>query len=69
MDAIDRANDLAQMHLDAALSYTSVAVKQQTDDCQECGLSISSARQNATGGTDMCAECADYFERRRKFWR
>jgi len=61
VDIIDRANDLMQQNLDAALSnhkknkYFSV-------DCVECGCFISAERQKATGGTDLCIDCQEIEE-------
>jgi len=37
---------------------TMMANKNVTVDCEECGDLIPQARQEATGGTDLCIECA-----------
>lgn len=66
MDEIDRANDLAEREREHALASRQRVSVQATDECQDCGLEISSARQVATGGTDMCAECAGLAEERAK---
>ena len=38
-------------------------------DCEECGDLIPQARQKATGGTDLCIECATDAEMRFKHVR
>lgn len=35
----------------------------QTEDCVECTAFISPQRQEATGGTMHCVECAEYLDR------
>ena len=37
-----------------------------SEDCFECGLEIPQARQEATGGTDMCIDCQSNAELRRR---
>lgn len=67
-DEIDRANDMAQRHLDAAL----MAHKRPhavAEDCVECGAEISEARQKATGGTEFCVECQQLKETRGRVFR
>lgn len=29
-----------------------------TEDCESCGYTIPKARQEATGGTNLCIDCA-----------
>lgn len=40
-----------------------MANRRVTDDCEECGVRIPAARQNATGGTDMCIDCQSELEK------
>lgn len=67
-DEIDRANDMAQRHLDAALN-----VHRQphavADECVECDTPISLERQKATGGTEYCFECASLNEKKGRAFR
>lgn len=67
-DEIDRANDMAQRHLDAALLAHKFnhAV---SEDCVECGADIPPERQTATGGTDLCIECASINEKKGRGFR
>lgn len=39
------------------------------DDCAECGMFIPIARQQATGGTDMCIDCQSIAETKNKTMR
>ena len=67
-DEVDRANDVVQRHLDAVL----VAHKAQharSEECVECGEEISEARQQATGGTELCFECASLAEQKGRVYR
>lgn len=67
-DEVDRANDVAQRHLDAVLSaHKTTQVK--SDDCVECGEAISDARQQATGGTEYCFDCASLAEMKGRMFR
>jgi phage/conjugal plasmid C-4 type zinc finger TraR family protein len=64
MDDIDRANDLAQMHLDLAIRATisragSHLAGQTPEHCGCCGESIPEARRQAVPGTQWCVHCAD----------
>jgi phage/conjugal plasmid C-4 type zinc finger TraR family protein len=68
MDEIDRANDLAQMHLDAAIKAARGVMPpdmRSAETCEDCGAAISSARQIAVPGCTMCTDCATKFEGRR----
>lgn len=67
-DEIDRANDMAQRHLDAALNAHK-AKHARSEDCIECGEVISEARQLATGGTELCIECASLAEQKGRMFR
>lgn len=62
----DKATELEEMQRENALAACKPVHVQATEDCAECGLQISSARQNATGGTDTCIACAEYLEEKRK---
>jgi len=70
-DIADRANDTAQLLLDAALSSKRAeqdanSAKASADECVECGELIPSERQIAIPGVDMCVRCAGKQERRDK---
>jgi hypothetical protein len=64
----DLGNDMAQRHLDAALQAHRV-VRVVSEDCVECGDSISPERQQATGGTQFCFECASLAEKKGRVYR
>jgi phage/conjugal plasmid C-4 type zinc finger TraR family protein len=64
-DEADIGNELAQMHLDAAIAAARrimPTARPSADVCEECGLEISSARQNAVPGCTMCTDCAELWE-------
>lgn len=65
-DAADLAGDLIDESTQRALDNRKAIRVQVTEDCADCGLQISSARQIATGGTDTCIACAEYLEEKRK---
>lgn len=67
-DEIDRANDMAQRHLDAALNAHRYP-HAMADECVECDAPISPERQKATGGTELCVDCASADERKRRLFR
>jgi hypothetical protein len=67
-DEVDRANDVVQRHLDAVLNAHKVP-HAMADECVECDAPISSERQKATGGTDLCVDCAAADERKRRLYR
>lgn len=60
-DEVDRANDVVQRHLDAVIDAHK-APHARSEECVECGEEISEARQQATGGTELCIECASLAE-------
>lgn len=64
----DLGNDMAQRHLDAALQAHRV-VRVVSEECIECGDSISPERQQATGGTQFCFECASLAEKKGRVYR
>lgn len=62
--------DQATANIDAEMSYIVQRHAQRkravkTDYCEECGEFIPLIRQEATGGTDHCAECLSIKERKR----
>jgi phage/conjugal plasmid C-4 type zinc finger TraR family protein len=68
-DIADRANDTAQLHLDATLrnkrlEQAANSAKASADECVECGYLIPSERQLAIPGVDLCVSCAEKQERR-----
>lgn len=53
--------DIANDRIELEMSLTMKARRQEkrfSVDCVECGEYIPQARQQATGGTDMCIDCA-----------
>lgn len=70
-DKLDIAADLQQAANDTAIA-NHMANREKRDtwpnECEECGLLISSERQIATGGTPYCVDCAEVldFKRRNK---
>ncbi len=67
-DEVDRANDVVQRHLDTVLTAHKLP-HAMADECVECDAPISSERQKATGGTDLCVDCAAADERKRRLYR
>ena len=62
-DVIDAANDLAQHHLDVALSRRPLpSQKPSAFECDECGDPIPEGRRKAVIGTQHCADCAGILE-------
>ena len=60
MDDLDRASQEAHRQLEANIAYQRHQAKQhREDDCIECGIFIPLARQEATGGTDLCMPCKE----------
>ena len=62
MDNADKAQELQELEISNSLKGR--VVIQATEECIDCGVEISSERQIATGGTDMCAPCKEVFELR-----
>ena len=58
-----------EAELMAAARQRAIDSRSVSDECEECGDAISEARQKATGGTDMCFECANKAETKRKHYR
>lgn len=67
-DEADIGNEIAQKHLDMVLSAHGKP-HAVSNECVECGESISSARQSATGGTDLCVNCASEMELKDRLYR
>ena len=64
-DEADIGNELAQMHLDAAIKAARGVMppdRVSAEVCVECGLEIDSARQQAVPGCQMCRDCAELWE-------
>ena len=62
-DAVDQANDLAVRYVDIQLANRGLPVE-PSEECEECGITIPDARQEATGGTTTCITCAELNEMR-----
>lgn len=67
-DEADLANDQVEKGLQAVLA-AHAKQRGRSDDCIECGVEITEARQNATGGTEYCIECAELVEKRSRQYR
>lgn len=64
-DNADRATDLAQQHVDAALAdRTWIGVDWARAECQECGTEIPTARRKAAPWARTCIECQSIRERK-----
>ena len=59
MDIVDDANELVDLMVSNKIREAT-APQPIAKDCRECGDLIPQARQEATGGTDMCVECKTY---------
>ena len=62
VDIVDRANDMIEENyrikmLDRANKQTKTTV-----ECEDCGVHIPKDRQEATGGTSQCIDCAEIAE-------
>lgn len=64
-DWTDDASDLEERERQAAISRIVQYRGESAQECMDCGLSISSARQLAIPGCQLCTECAGYAEARR----
>jgi len=61
-DEIDRANELAEKHLELAIAAArgiQAPEVRSAEACAICGYEIPSARQVAMPGTQMCRDCAE----------
>jgi len=66
-DAIDFANEIAQMRVDQAVASKRInrnAVS--ATQCEECGEDIPAPRRAAVPGCQTCAECQKEIELRNK---
>jgi phage/conjugal plasmid C-4 type zinc finger TraR family protein len=64
-DEADRAQLTIEQTLDAAIRAARGILPADTrsaSECVECGLSISSARQLAVPGCQLCVDCATELE-------
>lgn len=64
-DTIDRANELAELHLMVALQNRPVAaVLPISLECEDCGEPIPEARRLAVPGCSRCTSCQQDADRR-----
>ncbi|WP_289281546.1 MULTISPECIES: hypothetical protein [unclassified Methylophaga] len=68
-DEADIGNEVAERNLNMALQAAKTVKREQSEECVECGDVISAARQQATGGTDICAPCLYVQEQNAKRYR
>jgi len=65
-DEIDRANDLAQKELDAAIAAARGVVpthhRESLPACQWCGCEIPRERREAIAGVQFCKGCQEVVE-------
>jgi phage/conjugal plasmid C-4 type zinc finger TraR family protein len=69
MDDIDRANEHAQKELENAIRAARGVMPADTKSaqvCVECSMEISSARQQAVPGCQLCTDCAEVVESLRR---
>lgn len=57
-DNTDRATELEMIEREASLAKITRYTGESAQDCIECGDGISSARQLAVPGCQMCTDCA-----------
>ncbi len=72
MDDIDRANELTERATQIAIANLRARIltaKDSADNCEECGLEISSERQIAVPGCTLCVVCAGALEAKLKHFR
>ncbi len=73
MDDADRAADLIEQELERARALRAardaMAPLESADLCAVCGDQISSARQLAVPGCQLCTYCAEDAERRAALYR
>jgi phage/conjugal plasmid C-4 type zinc finger TraR family protein len=68
-DEADRGNEVAERNLEMALQAHKTVKREVSDECVECDEPISAARQQATGGTDLCVMCQHRMETQAKHLR
>lgn len=64
-DWTDDASEVEQRDREIALAKIVRYAGESAQSCEECGDDISSARQLAVPGCQLCTECASYAEARR----
>lgn len=73
MDDVDRAGDLMEREMEALMALRAardaMAPIESADLCVLCGDQISSARQIAMPGCQLCVHCAQDQERRAALYR
>ena len=73
MDDVDRAGDLMEREMETLLALRAardaMAPLESADLCVVCGDQISSARQLAVRGCQLCTYCAEDAERRAALYR
>jgi RNA polymerase-binding transcription factor DksA len=73
VDDADRAGDTAERELAALMALRAardaLAPIESADLCAQCGDQISSARQIAVPGCQLCTHCAEDHERRAAMYR
>jgi len=68
-DIADNAQDHIDKELENAIRAARGIVPVDTksaQDCAECGMQISSARQQAVPGCQLCTDCAEVVESLRR---
>jgi phage/conjugal plasmid C-4 type zinc finger TraR family protein len=68
-DIADNANDHIERELENAIRAARGVMPvdtQSAQDCVRCGMSISSARQLAVPGCQLCVDCSDEVESLRR---
>lgn len=65
----DIGNEVAERNLNMALQAARGVKRDVSDDCVECDDPIPQERQDALGGTDLCAICAGRMEEQAKHFR
>ncbi len=58
----DDATDLENLERETAIAKRVIYTGESAQDCIECGDGISSARQLAVPGCQMCTDCASASE-------
>lgn len=67
-DIVDIANDKIEEDLRVKLlnMANEKTLRQISVDCVDCGELIPPMRQQATGGTNLCIDCAEFVEFKNK---
>lgn len=59
-DIIDKANKVADVYLNAALSHIKIETANNVTNCIDCGDPIGAARKYAVPYATHCLECQGY---------